>query len=368
MNLFSIFPEAASEFAVKADLLHWALTAHTLFFTFAVFGLGFGFALRYRRKSDTERPRPVLGSTPLEVGFMLVPLVMWMGFFFWGAWLYFDYASPPKNAMEVYVTGKQWMFHTQHPEGQREINELHVPTGRPVKVTMTSEDVLHSFFIPAFRIKRDLVPGRYSNLWFTATKPGRYPLFCNEYCGTQHSGMIGWIYAMEPAAYDAWLSGDVGGGMGSMADQGEKMFAQLGCTSCHRLDMQGRCPNLTGVYGSQVQLQGGNVVTADENYLRESILNSQAKIVAGYQNIMPSYQGQINEQNLLRLIAYIKSIGQTGGSGSSVGAGGSAGGIGTRGGSSTTQPGRGAGAATSEGPGSGRNDNTTKFRGLGTTQ
>ncbi len=229
-----------------------------------------------------------------------------MVIFAWGAQVYFDNSTPPEGAMEVYVTGKQWMWKLQHPEGQREINELHIPVGRPVKLIMATEDVIHSFYIPAFRIKHDVVPGRYEYMWFTANKAGQYHLFCAEYCGNQHSGMIGWIYAMEPAAFEAWLSGP--GGEGSMASRGEKLFQQYGCSTCHLLDTQGRCPNLRGVFGNPVKLTDGTQVTADEAYVRESILNPRAKTVAGFEQLMPTFQGQINEEGLLQLIAYIRSL------------------------------------------------------------
>jgi cytochrome c oxidase, subunit II len=306
---FQLWPDTASEWASKVDALHIALGVHNFLFTAAVFLLVTIFAIYFRRRGESDRPRAAQPSQALEIPFMMAGLFLWMGFFAWGATLYFEYASPPSNAMEIFITGKQWMFFAQHPEGQREINELHVPLGRPVRLTMSSEDVIHSYFIPAFRIKRDVVPGRYTNLWFTANKPGTYHLFCAEYCGTQHSGMVGWVYVMEPAAYEEWLAGTSGGGMGSMAAQGEQLFSRFGCSSCHRLDVQGRCPNLNGVFGSTVQLTGGGTVTADEAYVRESILNPSAKVVAGFQNIMPSFQGQVSEQNILQLIAFVKSLG-----------------------------------------------------------
>ena len=192
-------------------------------------------------------------------------------------------------------------------EGQREINELHVPLGRPVKLTMTSEDVIHSFFVPAFRIKPDVVPGRYSTMWFEPTKPGKYHLFCAEYCGTKHSGMIGWIYVMEPQDYQNWLSG--GGSMGTLAENGEKLFHELACTNCHKPDGTGRCPPLVGLFGKTVQLAGGGTVKVDEAYIRESILQPSAKVAAGYQPIMPTFQGLVTEEGVLQLVEYIKSIG-----------------------------------------------------------
>jgi cytochrome c oxidase subunit II len=298
------FPEIASDFALRWELLNIYISAWMVFFTALIFLGVFVFAIKYRRRSEDDRPQQVLGSVPLEIAWSAIPLLIGLSMFVWGAWLYFEHGSPPANATEIYVTGKQWMFYTQHPEGQRETNELHVPVGRPVKLTMTSEDVIHSFFVPAFRLKRDVVPGRYTSLWFTATKPGRYHLFCAEYCGTNHSGMGGWVYVLEPNEFEAWLAG---GGEGSMASQGEKMFAQLGCASCHASEQQGRCPTLQNVYGNEVQLTSGTVV-ADDAYIRESILSPGAKTVAGFQNIMPTYQGQVSEQTLLQLIAYIKSL------------------------------------------------------------
>jgi cytochrome c oxidase subunit 2 len=306
---FQFWPEAASVWASRVDELHAALNAHNFLFTAVVFLLVTVFAIRFRRRSESDRPTAPPVTDALEIPFMVFGVVLWLGFFAWGASLFFEFSTPPVHAMEIYITGKQWMFFAQHPEGQREINELHVPLGEPVRLTMTSEDVIHSYFIPAFRLKRDVVPGHYTNAWFVATKPGTYHLFCAEYCGTQHSGMTGWVYVMEPAAYEEWLTGTAGGGMGSLASQGEQLFARFGCSSCHRLDVQGRCPNLTGVFGSTVQLTGGGTVIADEAYVRESILNPSAKVVAGFQNIMPSFQGQVSEQNILQLIAYVKSLG-----------------------------------------------------------
>jgi cytochrome c oxidase subunit 2 len=263
------------------------------------------FALRYRHDL-VDKATPILGSTALETTWSLVPFGIFLIFFVWGAVLYFQERTPPRNAMEIYVVAKQWMWKLQHVDGQREINELHVPVDRDVKLIMTSQDVIHSFFVPAFRLKQDVLPGRYTTLWFHAIRPGTYHLFCAEYCGTQHSGMIGSIVVMNPVDYEAWLSG--GGGEGSLASTGQKLFQQLGCGSCHRSDTQGRGPNLVGVFGKPVLLEDGRTVTADENYVRESILNPGAKIAAGFKNIMPSFQGVVNEEQLLSLVAYIKSL------------------------------------------------------------
>jgi len=231
-------------------------------------------------------------------------------FFWWGAKIFFYNAVPPPNAMDVYVVGKQWMWKLQYPGGQREINELHVPTGQPVKITLASEDVIHSFFIPALRIKHDVVPGHYDTMWFNANKPGRYHIFCAEYCGTEHSGMVGWITIMTPSDYQNWLAG--GGTSGTMAQQGERQFEQLGCSGCHLQDRPGRGPSLRGLYGSRVQLTNGQPVLADDAYIRESILNPDARTVAGFKpGVMPSFQGQISEEGILQLVVYIKSLATT---------------------------------------------------------
>ena len=208
------------------------------------------------------------------------------------------------------MVAKQWMWKVQYPNGVREINELHVPVGRPVKLTMASEDVIHSFFVPAFRLKRDVVPGRYNDMWFTATKPGRYHLFCAEFCGTEHSGMIGWVTVMEPKDFENWLA--TGGGEGSMASQGQKIFQQKGCSSCHLFDEQGRCPNLKGMYGSRVLLADGRTVVADAAYIRDKILNPNGTIPMGFaKDIMPTFQGQVSEEEILELTEYIKSLSET---------------------------------------------------------
>jgi cytochrome c oxidase subunit 2 len=240
----------------------------------------------------------------LEILWTVIPFLLMMVMFGWGASIFFEMSRPPDDAMNIYVVGKQWMWKTQHLEGRREINELHVPLGRPVKLTMTSEDVIHSFYMPAFRVKFDVLPGRYTTAWFNPTKPGKYHLFCAEYCGTLHSGMIGWIYVMEPAEYERWLAGETE----SLAASGQQLFQFLACANCHRTDKPGRCPNLEGLFGKPVQLTTGETVKADEDYIRESILNPGAKIVAGYQNIMPSFQGLVTEEELLKLIEYIKSL------------------------------------------------------------
>lgn len=300
-----LFPEQASTVAGQVDALYAFLVAVTIFFTVLVAAMVVVFSIKYR-KSMNPVATQIEGSVPLEILWSVVPLGIAFVIFVWGAVIYFEQMRAPKNAMEVFVVGKQWMWKMQHPSGMREINTLHVPVGRPVRLTMISQDVVHSFFVPAFRIKNDVIPGRYTYTWFEATKPGTYHLFCAEYCGTKHSGMIGSIVAMEPAAYQSWLAGGVG--EGSMASNGEKLFTSLGCITCHSGQSGARGPNLAGVFGSQQQLADGRRVLADENYIRESILNSQAKIVAGYQPIMPTFAGQVSEESLIQLVAYIKSL------------------------------------------------------------
>jgi cytochrome c oxidase subunit II len=267
----------------------------------------FVFAVRFRKQRGVHAEQ-IEGSTPLELTWSIVPLGIFMVIFTWGAVIYFQERTPPQGAAEVYVVAKQWMWKLQHQEGQREINELHIPVGRDVKMIMTSQDVIHSFYVPAFRIKQDVLPGRYTTAWFHATKPGTYHLFCAEYCGSQHSGMIGQVVVMEPAQYQAWLSG--GPATGTLAENGQVIFQQLGCTTCHRADTQGRGPNLVRVFGKPVQLEDGRTVMADENYVRESILSPAAKVVAGFKPIMPTFQGIVSEEQLTALVAYVKSLNQ----------------------------------------------------------
>ncbi len=304
-----LFPEQASTVAGQVDALFYFLTAVSVFFSLLIAGLIIYFAITYRRRSPEEVGVPITGALGLEMLWVVIPFGITIVMFVWGASLYFTMYRVPSDALEIQVVGKQWMWKFQHLDGQREINELHVPVGRAVKLIMASQDVIHSFFVPAFRVKADVIPGTYRTIWFQATKPGTYHLFCAEYCGTQHSGMIGQVVALEPAQYQAWLSGGTSNGVeGSPAAAGHRLFQDLACHTCHRLDQQGIGPMLTGLFGKQVQLETGQVVTADENYIRESILNPAAKIVASFQPVMPSYQGRVNEEQLLQLITYIRSL------------------------------------------------------------
>jgi len=306
-----LVPDSASTFSWKVDALYFYLSGVTLFFTLLISGMLIFFVIRYRRRTPYEIPRPVAGSHKLETLWTVIPFVIAMTMFGWGARIYFEQYKPPANAIEVYVVGKQWMWKLQHATGQREINQLHVPVGRKIKLIMTSEDVIHDFFVPAFRTKADVVPGKYTTLWFEATKAGTYHLFCAEYCGMNHSGMTGSVIVMEPREFDNWLSGNTG----SMtpASAGQQLYQTLGCASCHGANGEGgRGPTLAGAFGKMTPLQSGESVRVDEVYIRESILNPQAKLVAGFGPIMPTFQGQVSEDQLVQLVAYIKSL-QAGG-------------------------------------------------------
>jgi cytochrome c oxidase subunit 2 len=305
---FPFFPPQASEQAANVDALYFFLIAVTAFFMALIAILVVVFAVKFHRKHDDEVGEAIHGSLALELLWTIIPLGITMVMFVWGAQTFFHMTRPPKGAMEIYIVGKQWMWKAQHKDGAREINELHVPVGRPVKLIMGSEDVIHSFFIPAFRVKADVIPGRYNTMWFTATTPGTYHLFCTQYCGTKHSAMIGWVTVMSDADYQAWLGGSAAGG--TMAENGAKLFQDLSCNTCHLDNGQGRGPVLKGAYGKPVVLQNQQTVTIDDAYIRESILNPHAKIVAGFQPLMPTFKGLVTEEQLLQLIAYIKSLGE----------------------------------------------------------
>ncbi len=304
---FPLFPERASALAGQVDGLYFFLVAVSAFFTILIFVTIFVFAVKYRHENNPH-PTQIEGSLPLELTWTLIPLGICMIFFAWGSLIYFQEGRAPRGAMEIYGVGKQWMWKFEHATGQREIDQLHVPLGRDVKMIMSSQDVIHSFFVPAFRIKADVLPGRYTTTWFHPTKVGTYHLFCAEYCGTSHSAMIGEVVVMDPTAYQAWLTANAT--TGSLAASGQQMFVQMGCATCHRSATQGRGPNLAGLFGKPVALDDGQTVVADENYIRESILNPATKVVAGFKPIMPTYQGQISEENLAALVSYIKSIAQ----------------------------------------------------------
>lgn len=305
----SLFPETASTLADEVDGLFFFILGVTLFFTLLIATLVIVFLVKYRRRSEAERPPLGRSSLPLEIGWTLVPLVIGIGIFVWGARVFVTGSIPPDNALEVYVVGRQWMWHMQHVGGQREINQLHVPLGRPVKVTLTSQDVVHSFFIPAFRMHRDAIPGRYTDAWFEATKVGRYRIYCTEYCGTNHSSMIGEAVVMEPAAYREWLTR---GADDSLSTKGAKLFRKLQCVACHSADSRARAPVLENLYLRRVPLKDGTSVIADEDYLRESIRKPNTKIVAGFQgpSIMPPFEQDIvDEEEMIQLIAFLRGLG-----------------------------------------------------------
>jgi cytochrome c oxidase subunit 2 len=299
----------ASKEAAQIDLLWWFLNAVSIVMTVLIFAAVIGFAFKYRKKPGVD-PVPVHGSNFLEVTWSVIPFLVMLIMFWWGADLFFAAENPPKDAEEIFVVGKQWMWKMQYPDGNRGINELNVPVDRAVKLTMASEDVIHSFSIPALRVRHDVVPGHYDALWFRATKPGRYRIFCTEYCGDRHSQMIGFINVRDQTDYNNWASG---GSTGTLAEQGQQLFTQNGCSTCHLMNEQGRCPILKGLYGKPVQLNDGRIVIADEGDVRESILQPNAKIVSGFEaNIMPNFQGQLSEENVIQLIAYIKSLAPAG--------------------------------------------------------
>lgn len=301
-----LWPDQASTMAGQVDALYIYLLLVSGVMTLLIYLAVVVLAIRYRRMPGREAEQ-IHGSTILEIGWSVIPFGVMLTFFIWGALIYFKERTPPTDATEVYVVAKQWMWKIEHMEGQREINELHVPTGQNVKLVMTSQDVIHSFFVPAFRIKQDVLPGRYTTLWFKATQAGTYHLFCAEYCGTSHSGMIGNIVVMEPQDYAQWMAG---GPAAPLADTGKQLFTSLGCSTCHRFDIQGRGPNLQAAYNKPVLLEDGRTVVADENYVRESILNPTAKIVNGFKPVMPTFQGLVTEEQLNALVAYVKSLNQ----------------------------------------------------------
>jgi len=307
MNMsFHLFPANAADGAGQVDLIFWALTAMSALVMVLVFAPLIYFAVKYRRGNNVNRSLVKISSWKIEVIWTVIPLIVGVGIFAWAAEVYFRIETPPPDALDVNVVGKQWMWKLQHAEGNREINELHVPVGRAVKLTMTSQDVIHDFFVPAFRVKQDVVPGRYTTEWFTPTRVGRYHIFCAQYCGTDHSSMVGWVDVMRPEDYQKWLMTSAQGG--TMAAQGEQLFYRLGCSGCHGSNSKIHAPPLEGLYGHPVPLEDGHVVTADDQYIRDSILLPASQIAAGYQNIMPTFKGHLGEEEVMELIAYIKSI------------------------------------------------------------
>jgi len=302
-----IYPEQASNFAPQVDALMLFISGICVFFAAAVTVAIVVFFFKYRRKTPDAVGITIEEDARLEALWMIVPLILSMAMFGWGAVVYVDYRNVPQDTLDIYVIGKQWMWKAQQPNGLKEINECHVPVGRNIRLILSSEDVIHDFFVPAFRVKMDVVPGHYNTMWFRPTKPGRYHFFCSQYCGTNHALMGGWVTVMEPSDYATWLSGSAAGNVNPVVT-GEKLFAEKACSTCHVANGTGRSPSLNGVYGAQVLLADGSIVIADEAYIRESILQPNAKIVAGYQPLMPTFQGQLTEEQIFALIAYIKSL------------------------------------------------------------
>jgi cytochrome c oxidase subunit 2 len=301
----ALFPAEASTIAPWMDALYFFLLGMTLTGLFLVGVLVFGFSVRYRKEKNPVATQ-IEGSTLLEATWTIIPLAIFLLTFVWGALLYFRIYDPPANAMNIYVVGKQWMWKAEHPGGQHEINSLHVPAGRPIQLTMISQDVFHSFSIPDFRVKREVIPGRYSTVWFNATTPGTYHIFCTQYCGTQHSGMIGEVTVLTPHDYEKWLAQSTNGM--SLAQNGERLFASMGCNACHSGNAAARGPNLAGVYGTKLTMTDGSQVLVNDAFLRDAILNPSQHITAGFAPIMPTYQGQISEDGLIDLVEYLKNL------------------------------------------------------------
>jgi cytochrome c oxidase subunit II len=305
LNASALFPREASTIAPYMDELYFFLLAMTVVGIILVGAIVFTFSIRYRRSVHPVATQ-IEGSTLLEATWTIIPLAIFLVTFVWGALLYFRIYNPPVNSMNIYIVGKQWMWKAEHPGGQHEINALHVPTGQPIQLTMISQDVFHSFSIPDFRIKREVIPGRYSTVWFEATTPGTYHLFCTQYCGTNHSVMIGEITVLSLDDYKKWTEESTSGM--SLAQNGERLFASMGCNACHSGSAAARGPNLAGVFGSKLALTNGSEVLVNEAYLRDAILNPSQHITAGYAPIMPTYQGQLSEDGLIDLVEYLKTL------------------------------------------------------------
>lgn len=305
--IFPLLPPEASSAARRVDALFSYLIAVCGFFLFGIATVMTYWLIKYRRGRPAFRQQRKVSSIPFEITWTVIPFLFFLSFYVWGANIYYYMEDPPADALEIHVIGKQWMWKLQHLEGNREIDELHVPVGRNVKLVMASDDVIHSFFLPAFRVKQDVVPGRYDVLWFRATRTGNFPIYCGEYCGTDHSLMVGRIIVMTPGDYEAWLAGNRP--MEPLAAQGGELFRELGCSGCHMNSAIVHAPPLEGLYGRPVPLQSGRVVTADDEYIHDSILHPDLQIAAGYPSVMPSFQGQISEEDVFKLVAYIKSLG-----------------------------------------------------------
>jgi cytochrome c oxidase subunit 2 len=301
-----LWPERASDYASRIDLLMWGFTGVTALLAGPVLVLMVVFAVKYRRGKLADRSRPLNRSTLIEVSWTIAPFLLTVGFFVYAAWLYYGLHRPPPGALSVQVVAKQWMWKFQHPEGQREINDLHVPAGEAVRLVMTSQDVIHSLYLPALRIKQDVLPGRYTSLWFTADRPGVYRLECTQFCGTAHSVMGGRFIVMRPADYARWLAASAVDE--SLAGQGAALYRRLGCGGCHDAGSTVRAPPLAGVAGRPVALADGRTVRADGQYLHDSLVLPNRDVVAGYRPVMPTYAGLIGEDETTTLVAYLQSL------------------------------------------------------------
>lgn len=306
IELVELWPGQASAYAGRVDLLFVSFSVLVFLLSAPVFLLLAVFAVRYRRGRDTDRRHPLNRSIALETSWAVIPFLLTLGFFGWATWLYLDAQRPPPDALEINVVVKQWMWKAQHPGGQREINELHVPVGQPVKLTMTSQDVIHSMYLPALRLKQDVLPGRFTTLWFEADEPGAYRMTCTEFCGTGHSSMGGTLHAMPAAAYADWL--EKADADPTLARQGAELFRRVGCSGCHGVAAEVLAPSLAGLYGSPVPLASGEVIVADEQYIHDSILMPKKAVAAGYEPIMPTFANVLSEEDVLKLVAYIKSL------------------------------------------------------------
>jgi cytochrome c oxidase subunit 2 len=305
MTNFALFPPEASRIAPQMDALYFFMVLVSLIGLALVILLVLAFSILYNKKRHPIATQ-IEGSTLLEATWTIIPLGLFLVMFVWGALIYFRVYTPPANAMNIYVVGKQWMWKAEHPGGQHEINALHVPVNQPIQLTIISQDVFHSFSIPAFRVKREAIPGRYSSVWFEPTEIGTYHLFCTQYCGTEHSHMIGEVVVLSQEDYKKWLDGSTSGS--SLAQNGERLFASLSCNACHNTRPDARGPSLANVYGSRLNLANGQQAVADDAYLREAILNPSQHITQGYAPIMPTYQGQISEEGVIDLVEYIKNL------------------------------------------------------------
>jgi len=313
-----LFPDQASRQAQSVDLLYFALLIFSGLVVLTVLILVLYFGIRYRASADVDRRGRILRTLPFEMTWIVMFTVVGLALFTWAAGVYFNLQRPPKDAATIYVVGKQWMWKLRHPSGPEEINTLHVPVGEPIKLVMTSQDVIHSFYVPAFRVKQDVLPQQYTTMWFTPSKPGTYHLYCAEYCGAEHSEMTGQVIVMRPNEYEQWLSSQGGQAVGAtpgtpqapMYVEGANVFNQFNCGACHTRDSQKRAPRLDGIFGRPVRLQNGETVIADAQYIRESIFRPNAKISAGYDqpSLMPTYRGQINEKQLQALVRFIQSL------------------------------------------------------------